>query len=564
MSSTRRTATSTSFQQLFSVSRSPSTSVQRQSRLSPNRSTTRTRVRKSRSSTPNHSKFSSRVMDVTPLFSVEGAVRHVEVVSDHVAWTADTDGSIRARAVPKGTEMRVLEGRAGAFCTCLLFIEQTGKVWAAFSDGFIRVHDVASFALEGEFLQHDGAVECMVEMEGCVYTGGRDWKIYRWDKTTCQYERLFFGHSNTVRCFCPYSGATGGVLFSGSDDGTVRAWDPYAPVEMTKDEKTCMHTFVGHSLGVLALELVAPNNQLWSAGEDATIRVWDLQTLQCVKVLRGHSAPVSCLTLVDHRVWSGDKHGRMLLWSPKALAPVQDLSQLAQLGHTSVLAIRKIVPTVAWKVWSTGSAGHIQCWNAESVPIVLEADSLGEIAPLPREGEGEKGVTAKAHEDIGALRSEVTRLTKLLESERRRAKLELFHEKQSQQALRDDNTPLRQKLRDRRPPDGGAATDEGDLTSRVGSDPARPRSCELTTMPGDNVGYGGSAGACDTPSLTAMTVLGESGCEGSVAVLRAVEARLADTEEEYAALQTFVDSRLKPLISRLKRTNGEKDLDLRW
>ncbi|KEG08050.1 hypothetical protein DQ04_08131010 [Trypanosoma grayi] len=51
--------------------------------------------------------------------------------------------------------------------------------------------------------------------------------------------------------------------------------------------------------------------------------------------------------------------------------------------------------------------------------------------------------------------------------------------------------------------------------------------------------------------------------EGSLAVLRAVEARLADTEEEYAALQTFVDSRLKPLISRLKRTNGEKDLDLR-
>ncbi|RNE98349.1 hypothetical protein TraAM80_08871, partial [Trypanosoma rangeli] len=34
-------------------------------------------------------------------------------------------------------------------------------------------------------------------------------------------------------------------------------------------------------------------------------------------------------------------------------------------------------------------------------------------------------------------------------------------------------------------------------------------------------------------------------------------------KEEYDALKSFVDGSLKPQISRLKRMNGEKDLDLR-
>ncbi|PWU83933.1 Flagellum attachment zone protein 6 [Trypanosoma cruzi] len=36
-----------------------------------------------------------------------------------------------------------------------------------------------------------------------------------------------------------------------------------------------------------------------------------------------------------------------------------------------------------------------------------------------------------------------------------------------------------------------------------------------------------------------------------------------NAQEEYDALKSFVDNSLKPLISRLKRTNGEKELDLR-
>ncbi|KAF8304526.1 hypothetical protein TcBrA4_0045720 [Trypanosoma cruzi] len=39
--------------------------------------------------------------------------------------------------------------------------------------------------------------------------------------------------------------------------------------------------------------------------------------------------------------------------------------------------------------------------------------------------------------------------------------------------------------------------------------------------------------------------------------------RAHHAQEEYDALKSFVDNSLKPLISRLKRTNGEKELDLR-
>ncbi|ORC89538.1 uncharacterized protein TM35_000123130 [Trypanosoma theileri] len=42
-----------------------------------------------------------------------------------------------------------------------------------------------------------------------------------------------------------------------------------------------------------------------------------------------------------------------------------------------------------------------------------------------------------------------------------------------------------------------------------------------------------------------------------------VVGQLAQVQEEYDALKTYVNEGMKPLISRLKRMNAEKDLDLR-
>nr|CCC93310.1 conserved hypothetical protein [Trypanosoma congolense IL3000] len=318
----------------------------------------------------------TRIMDVVPLFSFDATARCMESVGGRSVWTADFDGSIRVRNATKGNELRILEGRDGCFCTCILHVKSSNAVWLSFSDGFVRVYDVVTYALLDEFTKHDKAVECMLELEGRVYTGGRDWQIFQWNPDTFTCERHFSGHNNAVRCMCSYIGETGAVLFSGGDDGTVRAWDPY-PSQKVKEDNGNIHTFEGHSQGVLALALVATNNRLWSGGEDTTIRVWDLQTLSCVTVLEIHSAPVNCLAVIGSRVWSGDKHGKAFLWDVKTMTPIKDLSSYMTNSPMSLLSICQVKSVTSWRVWMACSGGNICCWNADANPLVFEGCGTG-------------------------------------------------------------------------------------------------------------------------------------------------------------------------------------------
>ncbi|RNE98348.1 hypothetical protein TraAM80_08870 [Trypanosoma rangeli] len=480
----------------------------------------RRRGRKNRVSHTVRHTFRSRALDVTPLFTVDVAVRCVEVVNERMAWTAEFDGSIAVRSIPKGSELRIIPGREGVFCNCLLFVVKTGKVWTAFSDGFLRVYDVNTFVMENEFVQHNGAVECIAEMEGRVYTGGRDWKIYQWVPESYNYERQFSGHTNAVRCLCPYTGSTGAVLFTGGDDGMVKAWDPYLPVKQSNENNPCVHTFVGHTRGVWALELVSPNNQLWSGGEDTTIRVWDLQSLKCVTVLEHHRSPIACLTLVEHRVWSGDKHGHILLWDLKTLSPTQEISQQMRVEHRSVLVIRKMVSTISWKVWTTGSAGHIHCWNADSMPLLFDHDSTGEMLPHT----DEENVRA-LERDNKSLLGELAKLTRQLESEYGRSRLEVFNHVQDKQLLMDTNDSLQKKLRKRRHSwsDGSSgAVEKRDRSSRLtsGSPPPRcvksPTPASALSLVAGQTGEGVRGGMRSPPFFTRSV-----DCEDAVSITTA-------------------------------------------
>lgn len=399
----------------------------------------------------------THVADVNPVFCVDGSVRCVEPISDRVAWTAEYDGTLRIRALPQGSELKEVEGRSDTFCACLLYLEQQQRVWAGFNDGFIRVYDSNTSKMLMEVVQHAGGINCMVAMEGSVYTGGVDWKIGLWNPENAAFERLLFGHAGAVRSLCPYSGPSGSILFSGSDDGSIRAWDPYAPVQVEED-RACLHIFKGHTQGVLALEGIPQLSQLWSAGEDQTVRVWDLQTLQQLKVLRGHTAPVASLLPVEARMWSGDKHGRIILWDINTFTPLQEITSRmhgAKLGM--VLTMKKIQPSECWKVWTAGSAGFVQCWNAETVPILFDAHHQRKY--------GNRGVHELAQEMeayIQSLEQELATVREDAEMNYERGRLEVQRELTAHQLLQGENERLKNRLRELE----GLGEPQGDLSQR--------------------------------------------------------------------------------------------------
>ncbi|CAJ1988619.1 WD domain G-beta repeat [Leishmania donovani] len=333
------------------------------------------------------------VADVNPTYSVAAAVRCIAPVNDRVMWTAEYSGTLCIRSLPKGTPLKELPGREGSYCISLLYLPSEDVVWAGFQDGYLHVYSAKNTDLLKEMMAHGGGLNCMIEVEGSVFTGGGNWKLCQWDPTDCnaQLQRSLHGHSGGVRCLVLYNGPTGAVIFSGSDDGTVRAWDPYESLPGQENTEANIHTFTGHSRAVLALAVVPHASQLWSAGEDLTLRVWDMRSLSCLAVCRGnHTAPISNLMVVESRVWSADKHGHILIWDIATRSLLQDLSERVPyygLEKGMVLAMQKVQPTTAYKVWTASSNGVLQCWNAETVPIIFDdVPVFGSVFKAPSAG----------------------------------------------------------------------------------------------------------------------------------------------------------------------------------
>ena len=67
-----------------------------------------------------------------------------------------------------------------------------------------------------------------------------------------------------------------------------------------------------------------------SGSRDATLRVWDIDTGQCLHVLMGHVAAVRCVQYDGHRVVSGAYDYMVKVWDPKTEACLHTLQ-----GHTN-------------------------------------------------------------------------------------------------------------------------------------------------------------------------------------------------------------------------------------
>ncbi|GFY85952.1 zinc finger WD40 repeat protein 1 [Actinidia rufa] len=85
-----------------------------------------------------------------------------------------------------------------------------------------------------------------------------------------------------------------GVLFAGTQDGTIVAWK-------SNSQTNCPElaaSMKGHSGGVVSL-VVGANSWLYSGSMDHTIRVWDRDTFECIHTLNGHTDVVMSVVCWD-------------------------------------------------------------------------------------------------------------------------------------------------------------------------------------------------------------------------------------------------------------------------
>jgi small GTP-binding protein len=140
---------------------------------------------------------------------------------------------------------------------------------------------------------------------------------------------------------------------SGSDDRTVRLWD----VESGR----CLRVLEGHTARIMSVAWSDDGLRALSGSEDRTVRLWDVESGRCLRILEGHTASVRSVA------WSGDGL-RALSGSDDQTARLWDVESGHCLrvleGHTSSI----------WSVaWSgdglrvlLGSDRTMRLWDVES------------------------------------------------------------------------------------------------------------------------------------------------------------------------------------------------------
>lgn len=112
--------------------------------------------------------------------------------------------------------------------------------------------------------------------------------------------KTFKGHTDGVTCLK----FNRKYLMTGSYDSTIKIW--------RVDTGECLRTLTGHQKGVKSL--VFDSQKLITGGLDSTIKVWNYHTGQCISTYRGHDEAVTSVDFSNKTIVSGSADCTVKVW----------------------------------------------------------------------------------------------------------------------------------------------------------------------------------------------------------------------------------------------------------
>jgi WD40 repeat protein len=193
-----------------------------------------------------------------------------------------------------------------------------------------------------------------------LFTGSQDGLIRFWDPESGQMVGSFKGHTGDVRALAFNPG--GNQLASASTDFTVRLWD-FDIVLQARD--------LAHHDGPIWSAVFSPDGgRVLSASADQTAKVWEIGTGKALLTLAGHNAPVTAaLYSPDGKFIATVSSDKVLrLWDPVSGVPLRSGE-----GHTGTITSLDI--STDSKQIVTGAADRrIKVWNADSAKEILSIE----------------------------------------------------------------------------------------------------------------------------------------------------------------------------------------------
>ena len=155
--------------------------------------------------------------------------------------------------------------------------------------------DLPDPALQRALTGHTGPVSAVaIAPDGTwLATGSDDGTVRIWDPATGQQRATLTGHTGYVTAVAIAPDGT--WLATASDDGSVRIWDP-----ATGQQRA---TLTGHTGWVTAVAIAPDGTWLATASDDRSVRIWDPATGQQRATLTGHTGWVTAVAIAPDGTW---------------------------------------------------------------------------------------------------------------------------------------------------------------------------------------------------------------------------------------------------------------------
>ncbi len=164
---------------------------------------------------------------------------------------------------------------------------------------------------------------------------------------------------------------------SGGSDNTLRVWD--------LESGQCLRILEGHSQGVNSVSVTPDGRRAVSGSWDKTLRVWDLESGQCLRTLEGHSQWVNSVSMTPDGRWavSGGWDKTLRVWDLESGQRLRTLE-----GHTESVESVSVTPDGRRAVSGGGYKDKmLRVWDLESGQCLrtLEGhtDRVGSVSVTP-------------------------------------------------------------------------------------------------------------------------------------------------------------------------------------